>query len=982
VHSFVGFAFSFFLPLGFAAVVEFLAFCHREFAFRDPIPEVNLQGHDGHTLLLGFDDQPIDLAPVQQQFAFPERVVISRPSGLILRNMTVYQPSFTSANLRVGVAQRPLAFTECLNLSAHKDQTSLEVAEQMVVVGSRTILGDNLDAVAQPVFCATFHGFDIIAVASNRPQGTRCYNFTLGLPRLSTAQSCRLLKDDRQRVDSLPHLSSNARLLHDPRESTRCGGCCLRRLAYLSALTFAAIFLAACPRTNQDYDAGRKAETLEDYDTALVNYQRALRIDPSNAEYKLRTVRMRFEAGQFHVEQGEKALKRGDLQLALAEFEKAQAIDPANTAAEQEIKKTMELIGAKSAAETTRINPNPSHDAELLAAPPVLKPISREPINLKMTNDARVVFETIAKLAGLSVIFDPDFASRRITVELPNITLEQALDAVALESKSFWKPLTSSVMFVAPDNPQKRKDVEDEEVRTFYISNTLTPQDLTEVVTGLRQLLDLRRVQQVNAQNAIVIRDTPDKLVLASKIIRDIDRAKPEVLVHVQVLSANRDRLRDLGILPGQSAVLTFNPTCATQPNSTCASTSNPSGSSTTSTPQITLNNLKNLSTADYSVTLPGASATAILTDNKTYIIQDPEVRISDGEKASVKIGQRVPVATGSFQAGVGVGVGGGSGVVNPLVNTQFQYIDVGVNVDVTPRVHPDGEVSLKLVVDISSIAGQSTIGGIQQPVISQRKIDHDIRLKDGEVSVLGGLIERDVNNNLNGLPGLGELPLFRYLFSDNRHQVVDQELLIVLTPHILRFPSITADNLRTLAAGTDSNIRVFREEAELGAPTAALPGQVAPPATLQPNPQTGPNAGPAAQLHFDPSNPTLKTGDRATLGLAVSNVSDLYSIPLLIHYNPAVIAVEEVRDGGFLSGGTQEIAIVQRADAQRGEVVVSATRQPNTPGVNGSGTLLGIVVRAIGPGTSGLQILQVNARDSQQRTIPMVSGMATIQVQ
>jgi general secretion pathway protein D len=759
----------------------------------------------------------------------------------------------------------------------------------------------------------------------------------------------------------------------------------LRRLAYLSVLTFAAVFLAACPRTNQDYDAGRKAETLEDYDTALVNYQRALRTDPSNAEYKLRTIRMRFEDGQFHVEQGEKALKRGDLQLALVEFEKAQAVDPANTAAEQEIKKTMELIGAKTVTESARINPNPSHDEELLAAPPDLKPLSREPINLKMTNDARVVFETIAKLAGLSVIFDPDFTSRRISVELPNITLGQALDAVALESKSFWKPLTSSVMFVAPDNPQKRKDVEDEEVRTFYISNTLTPQELTEVVTGLRQLLDLRRVQQVNAQNAIVIRDTPDKLVLASKIIRDIDRAKPEVLVHVQVLSANRDRLRDLGILPGQSAVLTFNPTCASQPNSgstTCTSASTSGSSTTTSTPQITLNNLKNLSTADYSLTLPGASATAILTDNKTYIIQDPEVRISDGEKASVKIGQRVPVATGSFQAGVGVGVGGGSGVVNPLVNTQFQYIDVGVNVDVTPRVHPDGEVSLKLTVDISSIAGQSTIGGIQQPVISQRKIDHDIRLKDGEVSVLGGLIERDVTKNVNGLPGLGELPLFRYLFSDNKHEVIDQELLIVLTPHILRFPAITADNLRTLAAGTDSNVRVFREDAEPGAPGAAPPRQVAPPASLQPNPQGGANEGPAAQLHFDPSNLTLKTGDRTTLGLAVSNVSDLYSIPLLIHYNPAVIAVEEVRDGGFLSGGTQEIAIVQRADAQRGEVVVSATRQPNTPGVNGSGTLLGIVVRAIAPGTSGLQILQVNARDSQQRPIPMVSGVATIQVQ
>ena len=197
-----------------------------------------------------------------------------------------------------------------------------------------------------------------------------------------------------------------------------------------------------------------------------------------------------------------------------------------------------------------------------------------------MTNDARVVFETIAKLAGLSVIFDPDFTSRRIPVELPNVTLEQALDDVALESKAFWKPLSASVIFVAPDTPQKRKDVEDEEVRTFYLSNTLTPQDLTEVVTGLRQLLDLRRVQQVNAQNAIVIRDTPDKLVLAAKIIRDIDKAKPEVLIHVQVVAASVNRLRDLGILPGQSVTVQFNPRASLQPGGT----SSTSGTSTTST--------------------------------------------------------------------------------------------------------------------------------------------------------------------------------------------------------------------------------------------------------------------------------------------------------------------------------------------------------------------------------------------------------------
>ncbi|HXQ25000.1 MAG TPA: hypothetical protein VN822_01205 [Candidatus Acidoferrales bacterium] len=738
----------------------------------------------------------------------------------------------------------------------------------------------------------------------------------------------------------------------------------MRRTRYLPLLALAAIFAAGCPKGNQDYSAGRKAEALQDYDTALVDYERALRTEPTNAEYKLRAMHLRFESGQFHVEQGQKALQKGDLQLALVEFQKGQAIDPSNSAADQQVKHTMELLAAKTATESSgTINPNPSDD-DLLSGPPELKPLSRDPINLKMTNDARVVFETLAKLAGLSVIFDPDFTSRRISAELPNITLEQALDAVALESKAFWKPLTSSVIFVAPDNAQKRRDVEDEVVRTFYLSNTLTPQDLTEVVTGLRQLLDLRRIQQVNAQNAIVIRDTPDKLALASKIIRDIDKAKPEVLIHVQVLTASVDRLRDLGLLPGQSVVVTFAPPTATP--------------TTATPPTITLKNLKGLSSADYSLTLPGATANAILTDNKTRIIQDPEVRVSDGEKATLKIGDRVPVATGSFQAGVGVGVGGGAGVVNPLVNTQFQYIDVGVNIDVTPRVHPNGDVSMKLSVEVSQITGSSNIGGINQPVISQRKIEHDIRLKDGEANVLGGLIERTETKNINGVPGVSQLPLFRYLFSDNSNEVKEDEVLIVLTPHILRFPSITAENLRTLAAGTDSNARVYREDQNAQTPQGMTGTQPA----AQPSPQANPGGAPAAQLRFEPASIALKAGDTTTLGLAVSNVNDLFSIPLLIHYNPAVVQVEEVRNGGFLSGGTQEIAIVQRIDAQRGELVVSATRQPNTPGVNGSGTLLGIVVRGVASGTSALQILQVNARDSQQRTVPLVSSEATIQVQ
>ncbi|MGC1634584.1 MAG: cohesin domain-containing protein, partial [Candidatus Acidiferrales bacterium] len=757
----------------------------------------------------------------------------------------------------------------------------------------------------------------------------------------------------------------------------------MRRTRYLPLLVAAALLLAGCPKGNEDFSAAQKANALQDYDTALVHYERALRSDPTNAEYKLRASQARYDAGEFHIHQGQQALKLGDLQLALAEFQKAQLIDPSNVAADQQVKRTMELM-----------NPTPKTNAtapneQILSEPPELKPLSREPINLKMTNDARVVYETIAKLAGLSVIFDPDFTSRRITAELPNVTLEQALDAVSLESKAFWKPVTPTVIFVAPDQPQKRKDLEDEVVQTFYLSNTLTPQDLTEVVNGLRQLLDLHRLSQVNSQNAIVIRDTPDKLLLASRIIKDIDKAKPEVLIHVQVLTASVSRMRDLGILPGQTVSVAFQPRSALNPNGNTSSTSGSSGSTTTTNNQVSLNNLKRLSTQDWAITLPGAQANAILTDDRTKIIQDPELRVTDGQKATLKIGSRVPVATGSFQAGVGVGVTGSSGVVNPLVNTQFQYIDVGVNIEVTPRVHPDGEVSMKLTVDISQITSTSNIGGINQPVIGQKKIEHDIRLKEGEVNILGGLIERSVTNNVNGIPGIGEVPGLGYLFSDNNHQIAEDETLIVLTPHVLRLPSLTAENLQPIAAGTDSNVRVYRDDATVEIPATAQPaaqmvpqagrlnaGAVGPGVTSASMPQqaqpqgamTTPQPGAAVQLHFEPSTTVLKPGDTTTLGLAISNVNDLFSIPLMIHYNPAVIQVEEVRNGGFLSGGTQEIAVVQRIDQQKGEVVVSATRQPNTPGVSGTGTVLGLVIRAVGPGVANLQILEANARNSQQQ--------------
>jgi general secretion pathway protein D len=766
----------------------------------------------------------------------------------------------------------------------------------------------------------------------------------------------------------------------------------MRRVGKVILCVGVGLLAAGCPKGGQHYDAGQKAENIQDYDTALQYYQKALTADPKNAGYRIKVNQLRFEAGEFHIKTGLALREKADLQGAAAEFQRASTIDPSSPVAVQELRRTLDEINelARKQDELASGEEDTAGN-QLASAPPELKPLSNASINLKMTNDVKIIFDTIGKLAGLTVTYDPDFPARRIPVELNNVSLQQALDIVCLQSKTFWKPITENIIFIAQDTTQKHKDYDEQLVETFYLANTVQSQDLTEIANGLRQVLNLTKVQQLNSQNAIIVRDTPDKLAIARKLLKDIDKAKPEVVIQVEVLSASTDRLRDLGILPGQSASIAFTP----------AGSTTTSGTSTTTTPTGKPLN-QGISTADYTYTLPGATANFLLTDTTTKIIQNPEIRSIDGQPAKLNVGSRVPIATGSFQAGVGVGTTS----VNPLVNTQFTYLDVGVNVNITPRVHPNREVSMKVSIEVSQVNSFQTIGGIQQPVIGQRKIEHDIRLREGEVNILGGLFERIDSKTLNGWPGLAQIPFIKYLTADNRTDHQENDVLIVLIPRIVRLPDWTRANLKPISSGVEQNITT-RRTSDIRTPTVAPPtpppAQPLPPAQQpplqQPQGEQPPTAGAAVpgaaaatgqpegagaqapRLRFEPQGLNLAPGQTATLGVSIDNVNDLYSIPMILQYDPKVISVEEVQHGGFLSSGNQEIAIVQRVDKERGQAMIAATRQPNTPGVSGSGTLLGVVVKALAPGTTNLSIVQVNAKDSQQKPLALLTGEATIQV-
>jgi len=734
-----------------------------------------------------------------------------------------------------------------------------------------------------------------------------------------------------------------------------------RRFSILSVLLGVVLLATGCPKGRSDYRQGRQAELQKDYDTALIHYERALKQDPANVEYELKAKRLRFEAAQMHVSRGQKLREQGSLEGAVAEFEKALAIDPASFVAEQELRRTLELLAERRVAEvqaSRQAEPAPAKALEVLPeAPPELKPLSRAPINLKLTADAKQVFETIAKLAGINIIFDPDFQPQRIPMELVNATLEQALDITALMTKTFWKAVTANTIMVIPDTKQKRQAYEEQIIKTIYLSNVTSPAELNEVVQTIRTLLDTRRITPSTAQNAIIIRDTPDKVAVAEKIIRDIDRAKPEVLVQVAVLQARRDRARELGILPGTTVPLIFTPRSPVEEE----------------TEALRLNELKRLSTADYSVVLPSAMAMALLTDATTKVIQNPEVRVTDGQTAKLRIGDRVPIAVGGLLPGIG-GV-----TISPVVQTTFQFQDVGVNLDITPRVHSSREVSLNVMVEVSSVTGRTNIGGIEQPIFGQRRIEHNIRLREGEVNILGGIVERTELKKLQGWPGLSQVPFLRYLFSSERVETLENEILIVLTPRIIRLPEITALNLRALPVGTDETV-ALRSAAEPAPPAPAATAPPAQPAAPEVRPEPAPEAPTeAAQLRFESAQVALSVGQAANVSLVVANVRDLFSIPLMVQFDPKVVELTEVHHGGFLAQDGRPVALVHRVEAETGTAIISLTRPPGSGGISGSGPLVLLVFRALTVGRTALRIIELDARNAVREPLPLQTTVGEI---
>lgn len=753
------------------------------------------------------------------------------------------------------------------------------------------------------------------------------------------------------------------------------------------------------------YKQGQAAEASDDIETAYADYYKAYQLKPTDLRYKTAYERTRFTAATLHVKRGEALRDQGDVTGALTEFLRALEIDPSNELATQEIRATRQksMAAQEKSEQSSEMPITQATEAEMgeMGGPINLKPISNEPLTLHMTEDSKVIYETVGKAAGINVLFDPDYTSKRIQVDLANTDLYDALRIIGVVSDTFWRPITANTIFVAQNSRSKRTELDAQAVQTFYLTNVSQQNDFTDIQTALRNMFQTAKIYGVASQNAIIMRGTPDELLLAQKLIDDLDKAKPEVVVDVAVLEVSRNWERNIGLQLPQTASVgfqasNFNQSATSSTGTT--TTTNQNGNPTTPTDTsngLTLNSFAHLNGTNFAVTIGQATANLLLTNTDTKILQNPRIRASDGQEATLKIGERIPVATGSYQTGAA------TAIVSSLVNTQFQYQDVGVNIKVKPTVHYDRDVTLKLTIEVTSESGTQNIGGITEPIISQRTVDQTIRLKEGEANILGGILQRQTSNNFSGTPGLGNLPILRYVFGSNDKTIQNDEIVFMLIPHVVRAEMLDALNLREVDTGTANSIelRHINNDGQT-TPAATAPVMVGgPPAATAAATTAAGAAGAAAanmqqeadngpvKLDLSPDISQAKVGATFQMKVNLAGGADVFSVPMQLQYDQTKLSLINVDLGdsqgnsNFLGKDGQAVALVHRDDGE-GNVAISASRPPGTRGVAGAGTVCVLTFQAKAAGPAAVVITRPMVRNSSQQSMAATGSRAIVQVQ
>ena len=541
-------------------------------------------------------------------------------------------------------------------------------------------------------------------------------------------------------------------------------------------VTLAAGLISAACATGSTMRLAEQAERRADFDRAVVEYTNALRRNPDNRVARMSLERVRIRAAEEHFLRGRRLAAAERYQEAAVELQLATELNPTNAAAESELREVRQRLRTKIAiarGDKTELQALIERSRSLGPIGFELPDGTKLPDSMVFSTGSRLVFQALAKWANLNVVFDPAFRDERFTGDLRNTTLSAALTAVTAATRNFYRVTAPRTITIVPDTPAKRREYEEQVVQTFYVSNA----DLKEVMDLLRIVVDVRQISPTTAVNAISLKDTPERIAAAGRLIAAIDKARPELVIEVELLEVDRTRIREYGLQlasPGADGAI--------------------AGALDANRDGLSMRDLRHLSQAQVLVTgLPALYYRLLKNDASTRTLANPQLRASEGVAAQARFGDRVPVPVTTFAP---IATGG----INQQPITSVVYEPIGVNIDILPRTHHDDEVSLTVKISLSHVSG--SLNGL--PTFGNREITTTIRLKDGETNMLAGLIRDEERTVMAGLPGLSDLPLIGRLFAANRKEARESDIVLTLTPHIVRVLDLSESDLRPFRLGRD----------------------------------------------------------------------------------------------------------------------------------------------------------------------------------
>lgn len=765
-----------------------------------------------------------------------------------------------------------------------------------------------------------------------------------------------------------------------------------QRLRSLALALLALAVFAACSGYRSFREA-QHAELAGDWDAAVLRYMELVATDPSDLRYRAGLLRAKTQAAHAHFERGRKLQEAGRDRDALLEMQRAVQLDPTNQYALTELEKIRIRIESSGRGPRT-ISELKEEGRGAEPMPPTLSPRSDEPITFDFPNATFMeIYRAMGQAFGFNVVFDPRLRDAQIAspIELREVTALEGLEILMQSLGHFYKVLDEQTIMILQNTPANRQQYEDRIIQTFFLSNA----DVKDVMTVLRSLLATRFIAANERLNAIVMLDSVEKVKVAERIIEQADKAKAEVVIDVELLQINTTKLQDLGLsLDANTLGISLDIGGEDVP--------------------LRMSDVESLNQNNWVLTVPGFLFDFVKRSTDAQTLAKPQVRITEGEESSFSIGDRVPIPVTSFNTANTAG----SNVV-PI--TSYQYQNVGIQVDITPRVHHNEEVSLDLDIEVSNVSGQ--IG--DQPIIGSRNINTSIRLRDGETNFLAGLIRTEERNVQDGIPGLSEIPVLGRLFSRRSSDNTRTDIVLTLTPHIIRRADITEEDLAPIWVGTEQNV-VFRgsspridsgidgpfdEPAQEGDETRQQLEERLPPGLRDAEPEGGgeaedqpplgvelvpppggsfrnaslldlppaivlahlqppsPNANAEIQLSFAPQALRATVGDSFEARLDIRAQTPLSHLPLRLQYDPERIEVTAVRAGSFL--GDQSEVSLMTDDSTPGTVIVGLSRLGDRAGVAGRGHLLALEIRAVGPGQATIAVERAKPKGPELEALP-----------